>query len=78
MASPRIHPTAVIEKGAEIDGSAEVGPYAVIGPRVRIGPRTRVGPHAVIEGDTQIGEAKVDGQLASEAELMAMIADRKG
>ena len=61
----RIHPTAVIEKGAELDSSVEVGPYAVIGPRVRIGARTRVGPHAVIEGDTQIGEGNQIFQFAA-------------
>jgi UDP-N-acetylglucosamine acyltransferase len=51
-----IHPTAVVDKHAELDSSVEVGPYAVIGPKVKIGARTRVGAHAVIEGDTVIGE----------------------
>jgi UDP-N-acetylglucosamine acyltransferase len=50
-----IHPTAIIEKGAEIDRGCEIGPYAVIGPRVKLGARTKVGSHAVIDGDTTIG-----------------------
>lgn len=50
-----IHPTAVIDPGAELDSSVEVGPYAVIGPRVRIGGGTRIGPHAVLRGPTDIG-----------------------
>jgi UDP-N-acetylglucosamine acyltransferase len=50
-----IHPTAIVDKGAEVDPSCEVGPYAVIGSRVRLGPRTTVGAHAVIDGDTVIG-----------------------
>ena len=29
-----IHPTAIVERGAELDSSVEVGPYAVIGPKV--------------------------------------------
>jgi UDP-N-acetylglucosamine acyltransferase len=61
----KIHPTAIIERGAELDGSVEVGPYAVIGPRVRIGARTRVGAHAVIEGDTTIGEGNQIFQFAA-------------
>jgi UDP-N-acetylglucosamine acyltransferase len=60
-----VHPTAVVDKHAELDSSVEVGPYAVIGPRVRIGARTRVGPHAVIEGDTTIGEGNQIFQFAA-------------
>ena len=50
-----IHPTAVVDRRAELDSSVEVGPFAVIGPKVKIGPRTIVGAHSVIEGDTTIG-----------------------
>jgi UDP-N-acetylglucosamine acyltransferase len=60
-----IHPTAVVDRHAELDSTVQVGPYAVIGPRVKIGPRTRVGPHAVIEGDTTIGADNVVFQFAS-------------
>jgi UDP-N-acetylglucosamine acyltransferase len=52
----RIHPTALIDPGAELDSTVEVGPYSVIGPRVRIGAGTRIGAHCVIEGRTTIGE----------------------
>jgi UDP-N-acetylglucosamine acyltransferase len=51
-----IHPTAVVEQGAEIDPSCEIGPYAVIGPQVKMGPRNVVGAHAVLDGDTTFGE----------------------
>jgi UDP-N-acetylglucosamine acyltransferase len=50
-----VHPTAIVDRHAELDSSVEVGPYSIIGPRVKIGPRTTVGPHVVIEGDTTIG-----------------------
>ncbi|HYZ87789.1 MAG TPA: acyl-ACP--UDP-N-acetylglucosamine O-acyltransferase [Myxococcales bacterium] len=60
-----IHPTAVVDRHAELDSSVEVAPLAVIGPKVKIGPRTRVGPHAVIEGDTTIGADNVIFQFAS-------------
>ena len=60
-----IHPTAIVDKHAELHGSVEVGAYAVIGPKVKIGARTRVGPHAVIEGDTTIGESNHLFQFAA-------------
>ena len=60
-----IHPSAIVDKHAELDSTVEVGPYAVIGPKVRIGPRTRVGAHAVIEGDTTIGEGNAIFQFAA-------------
>ena len=60
-----IHPTAIVDRHAELDSSVEVGPYAVIGPKVKIGARTRVGPHAVIEGDTTIGQENVIFQFAA-------------
>ena len=50
-----IHPSALVDREAELDASVSVGPYAVIGARVQIGPGTSVGAHAVIEGPTTIG-----------------------
>jgi UDP-N-acetylglucosamine acyltransferase len=60
-----IHPTAVVDRHAELDSTVEVAPFAVIGPKVKIGPRTRIGPHAVVEGDTTIGSDSVVFQFAS-------------
>jgi UDP-N-acetylglucosamine acyltransferase len=51
-----IHPTAVIDKHAEIDPTAEIGPYVVIEGPVRVGPHTNVRAHAYLSGWTQIGE----------------------
>ena len=50
-----IHPTAIVDKGAELAADVDVGPYAVIGAGVRIGAGTTVGAHAVIENRTTIG-----------------------
>jgi UDP-N-acetylglucosamine acyltransferase len=50
-----IHPTAVIEAGAELAEDVDVGPFAVIGARVRVGRATRIGAHAVLSGRTTIG-----------------------
>jgi UDP-N-acetylglucosamine acyltransferase len=52
----RIHPTAVIDPGAELDESVEVGPYVVIEAGVQIGAGTRIGPHCVIGTGTRLGE----------------------
>lgn len=50
-----IHPTAVIDSGAQLDPTVRVGPFCVIGPHVRIGPGTTLGSHCVIENHTTIG-----------------------
>ncbi|MFO1329265.1 MAG: acyl-ACP--UDP-N-acetylglucosamine O-acyltransferase [Rubrivivax sp.] len=52
----QIHPTAVVDAGAELADDVVVGPYTVIGSEVRIGSGTRVDAHCVIEGRTTIGQ----------------------
>ncbi len=44
-----IHPTAIIDPGAELDPTVTVGPYAIIRENVSIGAGTEIGPHVVIE-----------------------------
>ncbi|NJN14302.1 MAG: acyl-ACP--UDP-N-acetylglucosamine O-acyltransferase [Planctomycetes bacterium] len=51
-----IHPTAIIDRSAELGADVEIGPYAVIGAGVRVGARTRIGPHACLEGPLLLGE----------------------
>lgn len=65
MAAPNIHPTAIVHPEAELHPTVEVGPYAVIGPKVKIGANSKVGPHAVMEGDTVLGERNRVFQFAS-------------
>ena len=36
----KIHPTAIVEDGAELGADVEVGPYAHIGRFVKIGDKT--------------------------------------
>jgi UDP-N-acetylglucosamine acyltransferase len=50
-----VHPTAIVEKGAQLDPSVTVGPYTVIGAHVKIASGTTIGPHCVVEGHTTIG-----------------------
>lgn len=51
-----IHPTAIIEKGAELGAEVSIGPYSVVGPHVVLGDRVRLESHVVISGNTSIGE----------------------
>jgi UDP-N-acetylglucosamine acyltransferase len=50
-----IHPTAIVDPGADIDANVDIGPYTVIGKQVCIGSGTRIGPHVVIEPYVSIG-----------------------
>ena len=61
----RIHPTVIVEPGAQLDPSVEIGAYSIIGPEVVIGARTRIGPHVIIEGKTSIGEDNLFYQFSS-------------
>jgi UDP-N-acetylglucosamine acyltransferase len=50
-----IHPTALVDRQAELDSTVSVGPYSIIGAHVKIGARSAVAAHCVIEGHTTIG-----------------------
>ncbi|WP_083827511.1 acyl-ACP--UDP-N-acetylglucosamine O-acyltransferase [Thiorhodococcus drewsii] len=63
-----IHPSALVDPGAELDSSVEVGPFAVIGSGVQIDAGTRVGPHVVVRGPTRIGRDNHIFQFASVGE----------
>jgi UDP-N-acetylglucosamine acyltransferase len=69
-----IHPTAIVDAGAELDSSVQVGPYTVIGPHVRIGAGTTIGPHCVIEGHTTLGR---DNRVFQFTSLGAVNQDKK-
>ncbi len=51
----RIHPTAVVEQGAELGADVEIGPYCILGPEVRLGDRCRLDSMVRIDGCTEIG-----------------------
>jgi UDP-N-acetylglucosamine acyltransferase len=52
---PSIHPTACVERAAEIAEDVEIGPYCVVGPHVTIGPGCRLLAHVHVTGDTSLG-----------------------
>ena len=53
---PQIHPTAIVERGAELADDVIVGPLCHVGPKVRLGPGTRLISHVTILGRTTLGE----------------------
>lgn len=51
----RIHPTAIVEQGAELGANVSIGPYCVVGPRVQLGDDVELVSHVCIAGTTSIG-----------------------
>lgn len=54
-----IHPTAIIEDGAEIADGVVIEPYAVIKKNVKLEKGVTIRAHAYIDGHTTIGENTV-------------------
>lgn len=52
-----IHPTAIIDKDAEIDPTVEIGPYCIIGAGVKIAANNKIESHCVFQGPTRTGES---------------------
>ncbi|MFO7962473.1 MAG: acyl-ACP--UDP-N-acetylglucosamine O-acyltransferase [Desulfobacterales bacterium] len=50
-----IHPTAIIDKQAQIGNNVEIGPYTIVRDNVVIGDNSVIGPHVVIERNVSIG-----------------------
>jgi UDP-N-acetylglucosamine acyltransferase len=69
-----IHPTAIVEPGAELDASVSVGAYSIVREHVRIGAGSSIGPHCVIEGRTTIGR---DNRIFQFCSIGAVPQDKK-
>lgn len=54
-----IHPTAIIETGAQIGSNVTVEPYAIIKANVKLEDNVVVKSHAYIDGFTTIGEGTI-------------------
>jgi UDP-N-acetylglucosamine acyltransferase len=66
---PKVHPTALVDAGAQLADDVDVGAYSIVGADVRIGAGTRIGPHAVVTGRTTIGARNRIFQFASVGEI---------
>ena len=72
--STLIHPTAIVEPGAELDENVEVGAYAFIGHCAKIGAGSHIAHHATVEGCTELGR---DNQIFPYAYIGAKTHDLK-
>ena len=55
----RIHPSAIIEDGAQIGADVVIGPFCHIGPQVRLADRVHLHSHVVVTGQTEVGAETV-------------------
>ncbi len=68
-ASAAIHPSAHVEPGATIGEGCRIGPFCLIGAGVTLGPGVEVKSHAVVTGDTTVGEGTVIVPFATIGEV---------
>ena len=74
MATPDIHPTAVVDPGARLGAGVRVGAFTVVGPGVEVGEGTWIGPHCSVTGPTRIGR---DNRLHGHAAIGGQAQDKK-
>jgi UDP-N-acetylglucosamine acyltransferase len=55
----QIHPTAIVQEGAQLGSGVQVGPYCMVGPEAVLGDGVKLQAHVIIEGATQIGAGTV-------------------
>lgn len=54
-----IHPTAIVEDGAELGAGVEIGPFSAVRAGAYLGAGVRLSSHVVIEGGVSVGERTV-------------------
>lgn len=59
MSGVEIHPTALVEKGAELGANVKIGPFCHVGNEAIIGDDCRLLSHVVIMGATSLGASSV-------------------
>jgi len=65
----RIHPSSVVDPGAELGLDVEIGPFCVVGPHVRLGEGGHLRSHAVVTGHTEVGPGTVIFPFATVGEI---------
>ena len=54
-----IHPSAVVEEGAQIAATAEIGPFCWISSKAKIGENVKLLARVTVYGDTTIGDGTI-------------------
>lgn len=65
MADTQIHPSAIVEPGAELGQGVRIGPFCHVGAQVRLGDGVELKSHVVVAGETEIGAGTVIFPFAS-------------
>ena len=81
MSDSKIHPTAIVEKGAKIGTGCEIGPGAIVESGVELGPGCVIGPRAVLQGRVKIGPKNrigVGAVIGGEPQDLAFSGARSG
>ncbi|MDD3845832.1 MAG: acyl-ACP--UDP-N-acetylglucosamine O-acyltransferase [Syntrophorhabdaceae bacterium] len=60
-----IHPTAIVDRNAQIAEDVEIGPYCIIEGGAEIAAGSRLESHVVVQGNTAIGEGCIVSPFAS-------------
>src|SRR5690606_13125781 len=50
-----VHPSSILEPGAEIADGVVIGPFCTLGPKVRLDEGVRLVSHVTVAGNTRIG-----------------------
>lgn len=57
--SSQIHPTAIVDRGAQIGSNVVIGPYAIVGKNVILEDSVVIKAHVYLDGNTRIGKGTV-------------------
>ncbi|MFC0408194.1 acyl-ACP--UDP-N-acetylglucosamine O-acyltransferase [Roseomonas elaeocarpi] len=65
MSVAEIHPTAIIAEGARLGEGVRIGPWCTVGPKAVLGNGVELVSHAVVDGETTLGDGAVLMPFAS-------------
>lgn len=60
-----IHPSAIVDPGAELGSNVRIGPFCIVGSQVKLGNNVELKSHVVIDGIAEIGDDSVIYPFAS-------------
>lgn len=60
-----IHPTAIVEAGAELADGVSIGPFCTVSARARLGANVRLVSHVSVSGSTYLGDRTVVSPFAA-------------
>ncbi|MEP5761103.1 MAG: acyl-ACP--UDP-N-acetylglucosamine O-acyltransferase [Litoreibacter sp.] len=64
-----IHPSAVIDPGAQVHADAKVGPFCIVGPEVSLAAGVELKSHVVVTGHTSVAQDTIVFPFATLGEI---------